>query len=232
LIKDVTENIEEFKFSLAISQIMQFMNEVRKYANKDLNKNLFGELIKNLILLMSPFTPFICEELWEMIGFKGFASLAKWPKYDKTMIDEKAEGSEEILDNIKKDIAYILSLIKIEKPKKLTLFVSEKWKYKFFKELKKEIEKTRDVSTIIKAIMPRFKGNSKDVSKLIPLIVKNPSRIPSVIFDQDTELNTLKNSKKLFEDEFKSSVEIIKAEDSKQAKARNAMPGKPAVLVE
>ena len=232
LIKDVTENIEEFKFSLAISQIMQFMNEVGKYANKDLNKKVFGDLIKNLILLMSPFTPFICEELWEIIGFKGFVSLADWPKYDKNMIDEKAEVSEEMLDNIKKDIAYILGLIKIDKPKKLTLFVSEKWKYKFFRELKKKIEKTRDISAILKAIMPKFKENSKAVSKLIPSIVKNPSRIPLVILSQDIEFNVLQNSKRLFEEEFKCIVEIVKADKSKEAKAKNAMPGKPAIVVE
>ncbi|MBA3064175.1 hypothetical protein FP803_01925 [Candidatus Woesearchaeota archaeon] len=137
-----------------------------------------------------------------------------------------------MLDNVRKDIAYILDLIKVEKPKKLTLFVSGKWKYKFFRELKKEIEKTRDVSAIMKAIIPQFRENSKDVSKLVPLIVKNPGRIPLVILDQDIEFNVLQNSKKLFEDEFKSIVEIIKAEDSKQAKAKNAMPGKPAIVVE
>jgi len=84
----------------------------------------------------------------------------------------------------------------------------------------------------MKAIIPKFKENSKVVSKLIPLIVKNPGRIPLVILDQNTELNVLNNSKKLFEGEFKSAVEIIKAEDSKQAKAKNAMPGKPAIVVE
>ncbi|MBU1204499.1 MAG: leucine--tRNA ligase [Nanoarchaeota archaeon] len=233
LIKDVTENIEQLKFSLAISGIMQYINIVAKYAGeKSINKEVFGELVKTSIVVMSPFTPFICEELWNMIKCKGFVSLAEWPKYDKTMIDEKAESSEEMLDNVRKDIAYILDLIKVEKPKKLTLFVSGKWKYKFFRELKKEIEKTRDVSAIMKAIIPQFRENSKDVSKLVPLIVKNPGRIPLVILDQDIEFNVLQNSKKLFEDEFKSIVEIIKAEDSKQAKAKNAMPGKPAIVVE
>jgi len=232
LIKDVTYNIEQFKFSLAISDIMQFVSKVGKYANENPNKEIFGELVKTPILLMSPFTPFICEELWEIIGLKRFVSLAEWPKYDESMIDEKAEGSEGMLDNVKKDIAYLLNLIKIEKPKKLTLFVSEKWKYRFFKELKKEIEKTRDIKSIMKTIIPKFKENSKSVSKLIPLIVKNPSRIPKFILNQDTEFNVLNNSKKLFEDEFKCIIEIIKAEDSKQAKARNAMPGKPAIIVE
>ncbi len=232
LIKDTTENIEQFKFSLAISDIMQFVSQVGKYVNENPKNNVFGELIKNLILLMAPFTPHVCEELWEMIGFKGFVSLAEWPKYDESMIDEKAEGSEKMLDNVRKDIAYLLNLIKIEKPKKLTLFVSEKWKYKFFKELKKEIEKTRDIKSIMKVIIPKFKENSKVVLKLTPLIVKNPGRIPLVILDQDTEFNVLQNSKKLFEDEFKSAVEIFIAEDSKQAKAKNAMPGKPAIVVE
>jgi len=232
LIKDVTENIESFKFSIAISDIMQFVSRVGKYANENPNKEVFSELIKTSVLVMSPFIPFICEELWEMIGFKEFVSLAEWPKYNKTMIDEKAEGSEEMIDNVRKDIAYLLNLIKIENPKKLTLFISEKWKYKFFKELKKEIEQTRDIKSIMKAIMPKFKENSKAVSKLIPLIVKNLGRIPAVILDQDTEFNVLQNSKKLFEDEFKSAVEIVRSEDSKEAKAKNAMPGKPAIIVE
>ena len=33
-------------------------------------------------------------------------------------------------------------------------------------------------------------------------------------------------------DEFKAEIAIIKAEDTKEPKAKNAMPGKPAILVE
>jgi leucyl-tRNA synthetase len=231
LIKDVTEKISDFKFSLAISDIMQFAGEVGKYANEDPKNEVLGELTKNLILLMSPFTPHGCEELWEMISCEGFVSLEKWPKYQKELIDEKAESSHKLVDNVKKDIAYILGLIKIENPKKITLFTSEKWKYKFFKELKKQMEKTRDTSKIMKEILPKFKENSKQASKMIPAIVKNPSKIPSFILDSETEFNTLKNAKQPIKDEFNCDVEIIKADESEEQKAKNATPGKPAVLV-
>ena len=181
---------------------------------------------------MSPFTPYTCEELWEMISCKGFVSLETWPKYNEKMIDEKAESSHQLVDSVKKDIAYILGLIKVENPKKITLFVSEKWKYRFFKELKKQIDKTRDVKEIIKEVIPKCQENSKQASKIIPAVVKNPSKIPCVILDDETEFNTLNNSKQSVEDEFKCDVEIIKADESEEQKAKNAMPGKPAVLVE
>jgi leucyl-tRNA synthetase len=232
LIKDVTEKISNFKFSLAINDIMQFASEIGKYANENPNNEVLGELIKNLIVTMSPFTPHVCEELWEMISCNGFVSLAEWPKYNEKMIDEKAESSHQLVDSVKKDIAYIIELIKIESPKKITLFVSEKWKYDFFNELKKQIEITRDVGTILREVAPKFKENSKQVSKMIPSIVKNPSKIPSVILDDETELNTLNNSRQSIKDEFKCDVEIIKADKSEEQKAKNAMPGKPAVLVE
>jgi leucyl-tRNA synthetase len=38
-----------------------------------------------LILLLSPFAPHICEELWEKIGGKESVYLQPWPSYDETL---------------------------------------------------------------------------------------------------------------------------------------------------
>ena len=44
--------------------------------------------------------------------------------------------------------------------------------------------------------------------------------------------NRIENSKNLLENEFNCSIEIYIAESSSEKKANNAMPGKPAILIE
>ncbi|MBU4030728.1 leucine--tRNA ligase, partial [Patescibacteria group bacterium] len=90
-IKKVTEDIEEFKFNTAISQMMIFANEAEKSGSVSL------EVWKKFLLLLSPFAPHIAEELWERLkaaSVKTMASrrsifLEKWPSYDAKIIQEK-----------------------------------------------------------------------------------------------------------------------------------------------
>jgi leucyl-tRNA synthetase len=63
------------------------MTLVNEYYDKGVTR---GDM-KPLLLLLSPFAPHICEEMWERLGFKGQCSLQKWPEYDesKTVEAEK-----------------------------------------------------------------------------------------------------------------------------------------------
>ena len=67
------------------------------------------------------------------------------------------------------DIHSVLNLLKINKPKKIELFVAEKWKYDLYKILKKELEKTRDFGKLMGIVMKKenLKKHSKDISKII-----------------------------------------------------------------
>jgi len=75
-IKKVTEDIEAMKFNTAIASLMALVNE---FYEKSLNKADFMALLK----LMSPFTPHICDELWEMVGGEGLCCQQAWPSYDE-----------------------------------------------------------------------------------------------------------------------------------------------------
>jgi leucyl-tRNA synthetase len=89
-IKKVTEDIEkEFQFNTAISSIMELVNSlyVYKYHSNDDNASL--EVYKTVVLLMSPFTPHLCEEIWERLGYKECVSVYAWPNFDKNMIKEQ-----------------------------------------------------------------------------------------------------------------------------------------------
>jgi leucyl-tRNA synthetase len=84
-IKKVTEDIENrFNFNTAISAIMEMVNALYQYREKDGFKPLiFKEGIEKLIVLMAPFAPHIAEELWEMTGGKDSVHKQQWPVYDE-----------------------------------------------------------------------------------------------------------------------------------------------------
>ncbi len=74
-IKKVTSDIDELKMNTAIAALMALVNAF--YAN-GLTK---GDL-SMLMLMLSPFAPHMCEELWEMAGYGGQVCLQPWPEYD------------------------------------------------------------------------------------------------------------------------------------------------------
>ncbi len=80
-IKKVSEDIEAMKFNTAIAALMALVNDF--YANGASRGDM-----KALLLLLSPFAPHICEELWEIMGFAAetgsMACQQGWPEYDES----------------------------------------------------------------------------------------------------------------------------------------------------
>ena len=183
--------------------------------------------------MMLPFTPHLGEEIWHMIKCEGFASLEKWPSYDENKIDKRAEAIAELIQNTRKDIIEILRLGKIEKQKKITLFVADKWKYDFMDKLKDEINKSRNIMQITKSIMSTdLKIYGNELTKLIPKLVQDETKLPQFVLGQDAEFHAINDASKNYEDEFKCKVEVTIAENSNEAKAKQSMPFKVAILVE
>jgi len=83
-IKKVSEDIEDgdMKFNTAISYMMIFVNEL--YKTEEISK----KLISDFILLLSPFAPHICEEIWERLGNKGSIQFENWPVFDEKFTKE------------------------------------------------------------------------------------------------------------------------------------------------
>jgi len=94
-IKKVTEDIEgRFNFNTAVSAIMELVNELTPYAEgRKGDDGLIRKVIEGLILILSPFVPFICEELWRRIGHTDAILDQSWPSF---LIDALEEESVEI----------------------------------------------------------------------------------------------------------------------------------------
>lgn len=85
-IKKVTEDIEEFRFNTAISQMMILANEILK------EKKRSKAMMEQFTLILSPFAPHLCEELWEKLGHSETLAYETWPEYDEALtVDNTVE---------------------------------------------------------------------------------------------------------------------------------------------
>ncbi|MFH1072560.1 MAG: class I tRNA ligase family protein, partial [Nanoarchaeota archaeon] len=227
-IREVTKGIEEFRHNLALISLMDFVNYISAVRERVDEKTLKLAL-ETACLLSSPFIPHIAEECWSLLGNKPFVSLEKWLKYDEKKIDESLHYLEEYLDNVKKDVVSVLELACIEKPQKITLIVSEKWKYDLLSAVKTSLEKTKNPAEIIKAVMQtELRKHGQEIMKLVPKLIE---RIPPRIISQKEECSFLESEKESLRTAFNIPVEVVLAEESSEQKAKQALPGKPAIVV-
>jgi len=133
-IKKVWEDIDEFKFNTAISQMMIFVNNVKEIDKKSFEK---------FILLLSPFAPHLAEEFWSNFWHTESIFNISWPKYNPELIVEdkinlavqfngKMRGTIEIVADIEEND--VLEAIKADErlvkylTNKLKKVIYVKWK--------------------------------------------------------------------------------------------------------
>lgn len=122
-IKKVSDDVGgRFSFNTAISCIMELVNEMYRYKEgPDFNAGLFAKAIKDLILILSPFTPHICEEMWEHMGQKGSLTTMAWPEYDKdALVKDEVEIVVQVNGKLKEKLTVENNLSK-EKLEKIAM---------------------------------------------------------------------------------------------------------------
>jgi len=237
IIIKTTENMEKTLFRSALQTAYFELSNAIKWYNRrcsgNVNKDLMNKVIEAQILLLCPFTPFICEEIWEKLGKQGYASLASWPGSDKKKINEKLDFGEDMIKNTVNDINSVKRLAKVDKPKLIKLFVSSKWKYELYKVLVEEVQKTRNPGEVMKKVMAnkKLRKHGKEISKFVPKLVAS-GKVPTGITSEQEEYDYLIEAKGFLEKEFSCNIDIIKADESELLKAKQASPGKVGVLVE
>ncbi|WP_340155364.1 class I tRNA ligase family protein [uncultured Winogradskyella sp.] len=85
-IKKVQEDIENFSFNTSVSTFMIAVNELT--AQKCTSK----EILKPLLVLISPYAPHIAEELWNKLGNKASISTATFPEFDASHLIESSKN--------------------------------------------------------------------------------------------------------------------------------------------
>ena len=90
-IKKVTDDIERFNYNTAVSSIMELINEMYRYKElPNCNLMLLKKAVKIMIILLSPFAPHLCEELWQKLNESGYTVFVEWPKHDESALVKKS----------------------------------------------------------------------------------------------------------------------------------------------
>ncbi len=95
-IRKVSTDIEtRFHFNTAISAVMELTNllfsTTAQEAETEIDPAVVREAVEATLTLLSPMTPHLCEELWQLTGHATTLNEVTWPGYD-----EEAAKDEEI----------------------------------------------------------------------------------------------------------------------------------------
>lgn len=82
LIKKVTADIEAFSYNTSVSAFMICCNELHAL------KCCKREILEQFVVLLAPFAPHACEELWEALGHDTSVCDAHWPELKEEYLKE------------------------------------------------------------------------------------------------------------------------------------------------
>jgi len=225
-INETRASLDSFQMRKAVqSGFFGILNDLAWYSRRCEPNPLVMKEIANLwVRIMAPFTPFICEELWEKAGGDSFVSTAGYPEVDKEKISDEVMVKEDMIMKLREDIQNILEATKT-KPKKIYVYPAPEWKRKLFAEIKAG----KQINTLMQD--PELKPHGKEISSLMKRV--RADDIPSIIISVDDEVGYLQESADFLKKEFNCDVEIQpKAENDPQGKAKVALPMKPGIYFE
>ncbi len=129
LIKEVTDDIEAFRFSDAGTKIYEFTwgeycDWYLEISKGDLiSKPVLKHVLETLLTLLHPYTPYVTEVLWGKLSKKNLLMIQAWPQADKALIFSKEEKELELVKTIITKIRSAKKEMKIDPVKKINAVI-------------------------------------------------------------------------------------------------------------
>jgi leucyl-tRNA synthetase len=134
LAKEISEDIECFRYNLAIIKIRALFDCFREEESEG--------ILEGFLKLLTPFCPHIAEELWHAMGNKTFISLEKWPVADEKKINLEIEKEEQQIFKTIEDIRNIFGILREKQGKEAKMV--------YLYVLPKEIESYKEARETMK----------------------------------------------------------------------------------
>ena len=244
----VTESMENFKTHTAVENaLFEVWNDFRWYIRRKghMESKVLLEALDVWVRLLAPFTPHICEELWERMNRKEFISSSKWPKYNQTKVNPVAEESEALVRSIVEDTLSIVRATKTE-PKKIFYYTSTDWKWDVYQRAllistgKEQVDHNKLIKEMIED--HKMKANPQEIAKFTSKIISEINRIPQIrkqrllLVEKLDEYSVLKGSKAFLQRDLHAEVHVYQESEKEKHDPNNravrAEPLKPAIYIE
>ncbi len=227
-IRNISAKFEKLEYREIIKELMYNSCIDLSWYLKRAKEPHLKEFFEKWIILIAPFAPHFAEELWSRTNHNGFVVNTQIVETEEKFINKKLEMREELIEKTINDIEKI-SLLRGIKPKKAIVFIADKWKRDAYTIAcsEKNFEKTMNLCMANSKL--KEKGN--DVIKFLKQIGKNIFALPEILNSVE-EMETFLEARDFISLQLGISLEIIHELDSSHPKAKNAMPGKPAIVLE
>jgi len=240
-IKLTTDFLDEFKLrSALVHAFYGVFNDIKWYMKRSetINSKLLKSILRDWLILLSPFIPHICEELWNKLGEKSFIALAKWPSYNPSLIDEVAEAREILITKMYEDISNVRKLK--GKVSKIYIYLPSRKKYELFIKVKEKIVSKIDRRELIKEIQKEIKDfEEKKIPKMVIEMYEHYFSLEETLRNviekaKSIDESVAKELKKMLEKE-EITCEIFEEENAKYDplnKAERSLPFKLGFYLE
>ncbi|HJW18997.1 MAG TPA: class I tRNA ligase family protein, partial [Candidatus Nitrosotalea sp.] len=229
--------------------LYEFESDLQWYMKRALAKkrdNFIGilhEIFSTRISMMSPFAPYVSEEMRSRLGNTGIVSKSSWPTYHENMIDFESIQSENLLKNTVEDIKNIIKVTKIT-PNKITIYTPAQWKVKAYQKILSSVVAGEvNIGSLIKSLIAD--KETEEIKKDPDFVKKTVNDILSESQEERESKNKLGlvDEKKIFleldslvQAEFGITSQVFSESDQDKYdpknKSRTARPYKPAILIE
>ena len=142
-IKKVAEDVENFSFNTSVSSFMICVNELTDLKCHKLT------ILKDLLIIISPYAPHIAEELWEQIGEKESITKTAFPTFNATyLVEDSFEYPIQINGKVRVNLNFPSDMAK-EEIEKQVLANEQVIKWMEGKELKKIIVVPKRIVNVV-----------------------------------------------------------------------------------
>ncbi|MEM2092967.1 MAG: leucine--tRNA ligase [Candidatus Bathyarchaeia archaeon] len=246
-----TESMEKLAVRKVINTILfELEQDVQWYQKRvETSKNnapvkTLREVLNIQTRMLAPFAPHICEELWEMLGGKGFVSQAPWPEPDGEKVDFGAEEAEALISNLLEDTMDIQEATGI-KPKKVFYYTAASWKWRVYL-MALEMASTGKLvqGNLIRKLMedPSLKAKAREVAEFAGKVVEEVNRTPAdrrqrlLKIGMMNEAKLLREAGEFLAAELDAEVHVYMEDDQAiydpKNRAKLAKPLRPAIYIE
>lgn len=215
LVKEVTENMEKYELGIALQKVHDFLwTEFCDYYIELVKPVLYGEdekskgIVFNVLYkvlntglkLLHPVMPFITEEIYTHLSTETESiTIASWPEYDESLVNEKSE----------KDMEFIMEAIKALRNLRASMNVPPSRKAKIIAYISEEakdafINGAAYLEKLVSASEVTFIDNKDNLAEnLVSVVVKGGELFLPLLdlVDREKELDRLNKEKDKLEKE-------------------------------
>ncbi|PSQ56022.1 MAG: leucine--tRNA ligase [Halobacteriales archaeon SW_9_67_25] len=220
-----TADYERFRFHQAVTEIRQLAALLGQYREYDTpHEAVYRRGLSVLTRLVAPLTPYLGEEMWNMLRGEGIVAHADWPEPERDVADYDIE--RRLVRTLREDVRDIFDVAGIENAVEIEVTVAPAWKYRAH-----EIARSAEAGDALvgKILDDDAVPDSEAAQSYAEELLGRRQELERML-DSDAEQDLLDRAAWLLRAEFDADVTVRRADTGDAA--GKARPGKPAVHIQ